>query len=161
MRYLNENACWFVQLLNLGCSSRTDRFVAQKCKINVITDMYLDAACFAFILFERRFFQSYYFLHQVDDVQAMVGLQTKGAAMIEHLRQQRELEQEARERKTLLKIKKNMNRIKAWQKKMHGLNYSEPEDHATGDLVSFKNNLSLLLLFLFFCSCTYGGLRYV
>lgn len=50
-----------------------------------------------------------------------------------------------RETKTLMKIKKNMNRIKAWQKKMQGLNYNEPTDHATGDYSSQKSKLILVV----------------
>lgn len=133
-KFFTQNACWFVQLLNLGCSSNIVSPAVASCRVNVNTDLYHDMACFALIIFERRYFHSYYFLHQLDDIQASVGLQAKGAALIESLRLEKEQEQEARERRTLMKIKKNMNRIKAWQKKMHGLKYYEPNDHATGKI---------------------------
>lgn len=78
---------------------------------------------------------SYYFVHEVDDALGVFRLQAKGAKLVDELQENKLKDFQIRERKTLMKIKKNMNRMKAWQKRMQGLNYNEPTDHATGNQI--------------------------
>ncbi|KAK6623254.1 hypothetical protein RUM43_009106 [Polyplax serrata] len=137
--YLRSNTVWLVRLLFVECSYSysTNPLHRQN------TSIYWDVVCFTLVIFQRRYFQSYYFLHEVDDVLGIHKIQAMGARLMDELQMTKLQEFQVRERKTLMKIKKNMNRIKAWQKRMQGLNYNEPTDHATaiymGDYLMFED----------------------
>ncbi|XP_028032235.1 piezo-type mechanosensitive ion channel component isoform X7 [Bombyx mandarina] len=138
---LQEHACWLVQLLGIGC---VDKFaggnIARFIKMNYEKDpicsvpqedigLAWDGVCFAFLILQRRLFHSYYFFRVIDESKATTVLASRGAELIEELRQKQMLVQEEQEKKILEKIKVKMERIKANQKKIQGVISKEPPHH--------------------------------
>ncbi|XP_028032232.1 piezo-type mechanosensitive ion channel component isoform X5 [Bombyx mandarina] len=141
---LQEHACWLVQLLGIGC---VDKFaggnIARFIKMNYEKDpicsvpqedigLAWDGVCFAFLILQRRLFHSYYFFRVIDESKATTVLASRGAELIEELRQKQMLVQEEQEKKILEKIKVKMERIKANQKKIQGVISKEPPHHDIG-----------------------------
>ena len=100
------NASWLIELLFLQCSYS---FHSGQ-RLNY--DIYWDFVCFTLAIFQRRYFQSYYFLHEVDDVMGVFKIQPKGALLMDELQEDKIRKYHLRETKTLMKIKKNMNELK-------------------------------------------------
>ncbi|XP_037297893.1 piezo-type mechanosensitive ion channel component isoform X3 [Manduca sexta] len=138
---MQEHACWLVQLLGIGC---VDKFaggnIARFLKMQYIKDaacsvpqedigLAWDGVCFAFLILQRRLFHSYYFYRVIDESKATTVLASRGAELIEELRQKQMLVQEEQEKKILEKIKVKMERIKANQKKIQGAMTKEPHHH--------------------------------
>ncbi|CAH0726071.1 unnamed protein product, partial [Brenthis ino] len=138
---LQAHACWLVQLLGIGC---VDKFaggnIARFLKMQYHTtsvcsvpqeDIGLawDGVCFAFLILQRRLFHSYYFYRVIDESKATTVLASRGAELIEELRQKQMHIQEDQEVKILEKIKVKMERIKANQKKIQGVMSKEPAHH--------------------------------
>ncbi|CAG2055147.1 unnamed protein product, partial [Timema podura] len=88
-----------------------------------------DVICFAALIFRRRLFNSYYFLHLINELKAMRALASRGAELIEELQLSRVVEQQIQERQTLKTIKVKMERIKSTQQKIQGARFKEPENH--------------------------------
>ncbi|XP_077295229.1 piezo type mechanosensitive ion channel component [Arctopsyche grandis] len=143
IRYMQTNACWLVQLLGIGC---IDKFSGGSLKTflkmqkTMVDDhdcavpredigLAWDGVCFGFLLMQRRLFHSYYFLRIVEESKAITILQSRGAELIEELRQKQMRLQEEQEKKILSKIKVKMDRIKANQQKMQGPAFKEPTNH--------------------------------
>ncbi|XP_053604167.1 piezo-type mechanosensitive ion channel component isoform X3 [Plodia interpunctella] len=129
---LQDHACWLVQLLGIGC---VDKFaggnIAQFIKMQYSKEatcsvpqedigLAWDGVCFAFLILQRRLFNSYYFFRVIDESKATTVLASRGAELIEELRQKQMQIQEDQEVKILEKIKVKMERIKANQKKIQG-----------------------------------------
>ncbi|XP_026726944.1 piezo-type mechanosensitive ion channel component isoform X3 [Trichoplusia ni] len=143
---MQEHACWLVQLLGIGCVDKfaggnIARFIKmQYTKVNEATcsvpqeDIGLawDGVCFAFLILQRRLFHSYYFYRVIDESKATTVLASRGAELIEELRQKQMKVQEDQEVKILEKIKVKMERIKANQKKIQGVMSKEPHHHDYG-----------------------------
>ncbi|XP_038211570.1 piezo-type mechanosensitive ion channel component-like [Zerene cesonia] len=140
-RVMQEHACWLVQLLGIGC---VDKFaggnIAQFLKMHYDKDtacsvpqedigLAWDGVCFAFLILQRRLFHSYYFYRVIDESKATTVLASRGAELIEELRQKQMMIQEEQEIKILEKIKVKMERIKANQKKIQGAMSKEPVHH--------------------------------
>ncbi|XP_022128318.2 piezo-type mechanosensitive ion channel component isoform X4 [Pieris rapae] len=140
-RVMQDNACWLVQLLGIGC---VDKFaggnIARFLKMHYDKDsacsvpqedigLAWDGVCFAFLILQRRLFHSYYFYRVIDESKATTVLASRGAELIEELRQKQMLIQEEQEVKILEKIKVKMERIKANQKKIQGVMSKEPVHH--------------------------------
>ncbi|CAK1550113.1 unnamed protein product [Leptosia nina] len=140
-RVMQDNACWLVQLLGIGC---VDKFaggnIARFLKMHYDKDsacsvpqedigLAWDGVCFAFLILQRRLFHSYYFYRVIDESKATTVLASRGAELIEELRQKQMHVQEEQEVKILEKIKVKMERIKANQKKIQGVMSKEPEHH--------------------------------
>ncbi|CAF4785187.1 unnamed protein product [Pieris macdunnoughi] len=138
---MQDNACWLVQLLGIGC---VDKFaggnIARFLKMHYDKDsacsvpqedigLAWDGVCFAFLILQRRLFHSYYFYRVIDESKATTVLASRGAELIEELRQKQMLIQEEQEVKILEKIKVKMERIKANQKKIQGVMSKEPVHH--------------------------------
>nr|XP_026488209.1 piezo-type mechanosensitive ion channel component isoform X2 [Vanessa tameamea] len=138
---LQEHACWLVQLLGIGC---VDKFaggnIARFLKMQYDKDsmcsvpqedigLAWDGVCFAFLILQRRLFHSYYFYRVIDESKATTVLASRGADLIEELRQKQMNIQEEQEVKILEKIKVKMERIKANQKKIQGVMSKEPVHH--------------------------------
>ncbi|PSN54799.1 hypothetical protein C0J52_01988 [Blattella germanica] len=88
-----------------------------------------DGVCFGCLIMMRRLFNSYYFIHQINENKAMTVLASRGAELIEELRMKRIQEQENQEHRILEKIRVKMERIKATQQKIQGPRFNEPESH--------------------------------
>ncbi|XP_061378208.1 piezo-type mechanosensitive ion channel component isoform X4 [Danaus plexippus] len=141
---MQEHACWLVQLLGIGC---VDKFaggnIARFLKMQYDKDsacsvpqedigLAWDGVCFAFLILQRRLFHSYYFYRVIDESKATTVLASRGADLIEELRQKQMNVQEEQEVKILEKIKVKMERIKANQKKIQGVMSKEPVHHDAG-----------------------------
>jgi piezo-type mechanosensitive ion channel component 1/2 len=95
-----------------------------------------DGVCFGFLLMQRRLFHSHYYLRIIDESKAITILQSRGAELIEELRQKQMKLQEEQENKILLKIKVKMDRIKANQQKIKEPVYKEPSNHFVGECLN-------------------------
>ncbi|XP_022834650.1 piezo-type mechanosensitive ion channel component isoform X2 [Spodoptera litura] len=141
---MQEHACWLVQLLGIGC---VDKFaggnIARFLKMQYVKEaacsvpqedigLAWDGVCFAFLILQRRLFHSYYFYRVIDESKATTVLASRGAELIEELRQKQMKIQEDQEMKILEKIKVKMERIKANQKKIQGAIAKEPAHHDIG-----------------------------
>lgn len=76
----------------------------------------------------------------IDEIKAVTILASRGADLIEELRQERIQEQEELERKVLEKIKTKMDRIKATQQKLQDNVYQDSKNHFVG--MYFNQQLS-------------------
>ncbi|CAG9784241.1 unnamed protein product [Diatraea saccharalis] len=143
---MQEHACWIVQLLGIGC---VDKFaggnIARFIRMNYVKEatcsvpqedigLAWDGVCFAFLILQRRLFYSYYFYRVIDESKATTVLASRGAELIEELRQKQMQIQEEQEIKILEKIKVKMERIKANQKKIQGA-MMKPHHHDAGSPV--------------------------
>ncbi|XP_075992565.1 piezo type mechanosensitive ion channel component isoform X2 [Anticarsia gemmatalis] len=139
---MQEHACWLVQLLGIGCVDKfaggnIARFLKMQydkmfglrgwgnkdatCSVpQEDIGLAWDGVCFAFLILQRRLFHSYYFYRVIDESKATTILASRGAELIEELRQKQMKVQEEQEVKILEKIKVKMERIKANQKKIQG-----------------------------------------
>ncbi|XP_063617457.1 piezo-type mechanosensitive ion channel component isoform X4 [Cydia splendana] len=135
------HACWLVQLLGIGCVDKFAGTITSFIKMETYNkdtkctvpqeDIGLawDGVCFAFLILQRRLFHSYYFYRVIDESKATTVLASRGAELIEELRQKQMHLQEDQEIRILEKIKVKMERIKANQKKIHGVMNKEPKHH--------------------------------
>ncbi|EEB17348.1 conserved hypothetical protein [Pediculus humanus corporis] len=137
MEIVQENACWVVQLLGIGCINKfgdlgtlgTSKEALQCTVPDSDIGLAWDGLCFSFLIMQRRFFHSYYFFHHIDETKAMTVLQSRGAQLIEELRQQQLQEQQSQERKVLEKIRHKMDRIKASQQKASNVSSYKPSHY--------------------------------
>lgn len=152
IQYLKDHACWVVQLLGIACIKKfgsqnaTPRGAFDPIECDVYQGdigLFWDSLCFTFLILQRRLFNSYYFLHIIDEAKAMSILASRGAELIEELSQKRIYEQQETEKRILEKIKNKMDRIKASQKKFQGPTYKEPTNHPqairSGDYYMFDD----------------------
>ncbi|XP_025831153.1 piezo-type mechanosensitive ion channel component [Agrilus planipennis] len=120
--------CWLVQLLAVGCVRKYSnpdfiKNIHDPTFCNVRREyigLVWDGVCFGFLIMQRRIFNSYNFFHVIDETKAATILASRGAELIEEIRERRVCEQEDEERQILQKIKAKMDRIKANQKKIQG-----------------------------------------
>ncbi|XP_069355074.1 piezo-type mechanosensitive ion channel component isoform X9 [Maniola hyperantus] len=138
---MQDNACWLVQLLGIGCVDKfaggnIARFLKMRYDKESICSvpqedigLAWDGVCFAFLILQRRLFHSYYFYRVIDESKATTVLASRGADLIEELRLKQMTIQEEQEIKILEKIKVKMERIKANQKKIQGVMSKEPGHH--------------------------------
>lgn len=83
---IQTHACWLVQLLGIGCIKKFGNVALQAGIIDpnecTVPRQYIglawDGVCFGFLLFQRRIFMSYCFLHMVDDCKASAILASRG-----------------------------------------------------------------------------------
>ncbi|XP_015036603.2 piezo-type mechanosensitive ion channel component isoform X14 [Drosophila pseudoobscura] len=131
MTPLTTHCCWLVHMLGITCTSNvlkeqlmlteeTDLILAPgECpKITHQVVLLWDTICFAFIIFQLRIFKSHYFCHIITDTKANNILASRGADIIEGLRQNQIAHRHGHEKQVLLKIKRKMERIRATQQKM-------------------------------------------
>ncbi|KAG7311317.1 hypothetical protein JYU34_002354 [Plutella xylostella] len=141
---MQQHACWLVQLLGIGCVDKfaggnISHFIRMKyvkqatCSVpQEDIGLAWDGVCFAFLILQRRLFHSYYFYRVIDESKATTVLASRGAELIEELRQKQMTLQEDQEVKILEKIKVKMERIKANQKKIQGALAKDPIHHDRG-----------------------------
>ncbi|XP_071053073.1 piezo-type mechanosensitive ion channel component isoform X2 [Onthophagus taurus] len=131
--------CWVAQLFAIGCVDKSihenNIHVVEECEIpSESIGLAWDGICFAFLIMQRMLFSSYNFFHIIDETKASTILASRGADLIEVLRQRRVQEQLDHEKLILEKIKLKMDRIKATQEKIRGPNYQEVNNHAIDTL---------------------------
>ncbi|XP_059615886.1 piezo-type mechanosensitive ion channel component isoform X4 [Phlebotomus argentipes] len=146
---LEQYTCWLIQLLSIVCTQKLkgDVSVASikvKCAVNADQASILwDVICFAFLVVQYRIFQSYYFCHVVNETKAGVILASRGAELIEELRQKKMKQEMEAEARILKKLKMKMDRIKATQKRLLVPVVEEPKTHAqairSGDYYMFED----------------------
>ncbi|XP_067001205.2 piezo-type mechanosensitive ion channel component isoform X3 [Anabrus simplex] len=130
-------ACWAVQLFGIACIKKFRDTVKdagitdpQDCSVaREDVGLAWDGVCFGFLIMMCRLFKSHYFIHLVNETKAMTILASRGAELIEELRQKQIAEQRDREHDILEKIKLKMERIKASQQKIQGPSFKEPTNH--------------------------------
>ncbi|XP_065355463.1 piezo-type mechanosensitive ion channel component [Calliphora vicina] len=124
MDTLQMKCCWAVHLLGISCSSKDimseiTSDTANGCpSITVQSVLLWDAICFAFLIFQLRIFKSHYFCHIISDTRANNILASRGAEIIERLRQKQIEKRQDYEEEVLYKIKRKMEKIRATQQKM-------------------------------------------
>ncbi|XP_034101596.1 piezo-type mechanosensitive ion channel component isoform X11 [Drosophila albomicans] len=153
MTPLTTHCCWLVHMLGITCTSNVIKeqlHVADEAE--VLTDstgcpkmthqvvLLWDAICFAFIIFQLRIFQSHYFCHIITDTKANNILASRGADIIESLRQKQIAHRHDHEKQVLHKIKRKMERIRATQQKM--LRPLDKQTHFDGQPTPLEQSLS-------------------
>ncbi|XP_037913810.1 piezo-type mechanosensitive ion channel component isoform X6 [Hermetia illucens] len=145
---LEQHACWFVHLFGVSCIHDTiaETMGGMKTPMHecqeILDDTGLtwDAVCFTFLIMQLRIFKSYYFHHIINDTKASTTLASRGAEIIEDLREKQIEHKKKHERNVLRKIKKKMEKIRSKQEKM--LRHSGERTHAseifTGDKPSYS-----------------------
>ncbi|XP_033249421.1 piezo-type mechanosensitive ion channel component isoform X24 [Drosophila miranda] len=171
MTPLTTHCCWLVHMLGITCTSNvlkeqlmlteeTDLILAPgECpKITHQVVLLWDTICFAFIIFQLRIFKSHYFCHIITDTKANNILASRGADIIEGLRQNQIAHRHGHEKQVLLKIKRKMERIRATQQKMlrpldkqtHFDGQRTPSDQTMSEVAPLAHNSS-------FTSCQGSG----
>uniref|UniRef100_A0A0K8W6F3 Piezo-type mechanosensitive ion channel component 1 n=1 Tax=Bactrocera latifrons TaxID=174628 RepID=A0A0K8W6F3_BACLA len=126
LKDLTKHCCWLVHLLGVSCHFPTDPNVNDPLskddsdcpEINKSSMLMWDTICFAFLILQMRIFKSHYFCHLIIDTKANSILATRGADIIEDLRQKQIEHRQQHENEILVKIKRKMERIRATQQKM-------------------------------------------
>ncbi|XP_061387331.1 piezo-type mechanosensitive ion channel component [Musca vetustissima] len=125
METLVTNCCWLVHMLGINCASKGPSAVDvnddndPECPATTVQVVLLwDSICFAFLIFQLRIFKSHYFCHIITDTRANNILASRGAEIIEHLRQKQIEKRQEYEEEVLHKIKRKMEKIRATQQKM-------------------------------------------
>ncbi|XP_030384822.1 piezo-type mechanosensitive ion channel component isoform X7 [Scaptodrosophila lebanonensis] len=129
MKPLTTHCCWLVHMLGITCTSNvakdmllpeeTEPLPTGECpKITHQIVLLWDTICFAFIIFQLRIFKSHYFCHIITDTKANNILASRGADIIESLRQKQIAHRHDHEKQVLHKIKRKMERIRATQQKL-------------------------------------------
>ncbi|XP_035206569.1 piezo-type mechanosensitive ion channel component 2-like isoform X5 [Stegodyphus dumicola] len=129
---LREKQCWLVQLLGIACQRKLKGGADPNdeiCQFESDPGLIYDIICFAFLLLQRRLFSSYYFQHVVNEVKAQQVLSSRGAELIHEIQMKEVQEQQANEKEIMERIKKKMDRIRAYQQKIRGGENMEPETH--------------------------------
>ncbi|XP_039278744.1 piezo-type mechanosensitive ion channel component [Nilaparvata lugens] len=135
---LQANSCWFIESFGIGCIKKFRTHFPGDPKSCVVPQgdagLAWDGFCFAFLIMQRRLFNSYYFQHIVNETKAMAILASRGAELIQELSTKQIREQQEAERRILEKIKYKMDRIKASQQRVQGQGpeYREPANHHVG-----------------------------
>ncbi|CAH0558079.1 unnamed protein product [Brassicogethes aeneus] len=128
-----SGACWAIQLFGIGCVKKFGNIAQEsgfkdpsECEVpREFVGLVWDGICFGFLILQRRIFHSHNFFHMVDEIKATTILASRGADLIEELRQKRIAEEEEEEHGVLQKIKHKMDRIKATQQKMQNSIYKD------------------------------------
>ncbi|XP_028128459.1 piezo-type mechanosensitive ion channel component isoform X5 [Diabrotica virgifera virgifera] len=126
--YIPNNLCWLIQIFGITCVRNYSTVVPPKSIIEILDDktdctipsegITWDVICFIMLILQKRLFNSYNFFHIVDDTKATAILASRGAELMEEMRQKTMKEQEEIEKRVLEKIREKMERIKANQQKI-------------------------------------------
>ncbi|XP_060052019.1 piezo-type mechanosensitive ion channel component 2-like [Erinaceus europaeus] len=130
--------CWLVHSFGLYCTVsgyQIDFPEDESCELpEKEAGILWDAICFAFLLIQRRIFLSYYHLYVVADLVASKAIAPRGAEMLELSSTKAWERSEEDEKKSRLVINKQMEKIKAKQKKIEAMQQASrnPVDLAVG-----------------------------
>ncbi|CAL8113936.1 unnamed protein product [Orchesella dallaii] len=142
LNQLQFQFCWLVQLLGIACLNKfrgSEGSGITHCEVpHDEAGLVWDGITFAFLLFQRRIFNSYYFFHIRGETEVQALLASRGAELIEELMQKQIRQQEEEEKDVLEKIKMKMDRIKA----THHRRQKGPQNHfdaiRSGDYYMFE-----------------------
>ncbi|XP_043222401.1 piezo-type mechanosensitive ion channel component-like isoform X1 [Amphibalanus amphitrite] len=127
-----DHACWFVQLMGIGCLQRlepglrpiTEPASSSECPVpHSEAGLLWDGIVFACLLLQLRFFSSHYFQHLVLETRAQQMLASSGAEMIERERKKKIEKRQAEEEKAMADIRRKMERIKEQRIQKHRQKY--------------------------------------
>ncbi|XP_069744148.1 piezo-type mechanosensitive ion channel component 2-like [Narcine bancroftii] len=123
LKNLLERNCWVVQTFGMACTIKdydlpnTDN-LHETCEVpSKQAGIIWDSVCLLFLLAQRRVFLSYYFLHVVADLKASKLLAARGAELFEAKIKKRVSLRLEKENLSMVKLKRQMERIKAKQEK--------------------------------------------
>ncbi|KFD49361.1 hypothetical protein M513_09724 [Trichuris suis] len=128
-----------VQLFSIACihsdiSQRKDAdpMITVNCKVasNQAQILY-DSICFAFLIFQLRIFNSWYFKHVIVEIKAEQIFSARGAVLIDQLIKQKMMHQQKHEDEIVEKVKDKTKRIREkYLKHMKEGEYFEPHNYA-------------------------------
>ncbi|CDW56772.1 fama protein variant [Trichuris trichiura] len=128
-----------VQLFSIACihsdiSQRKDAdpMITVNCKVasNQAQILY-DSICFAFLIFQLRIFNSWYFKHVIVEIKAEQIFSARGAILIDQLIKQKMMHQQKHEDEIVEKVKDKTKRIREkYLKHMKEGEYFEPHNYA-------------------------------
>lgn len=90
IKEVQDNACWLVQLLGIGCVKKFGNIVysagitdTNTCNVpREYIGLAWDGVCFGFLILQRRIFSSYNFFHMIDESKAATILASRGMLYI-------------------------------------------------------------------------------
>ncbi|XP_054856190.1 piezo-type mechanosensitive ion channel component 1 [Eublepharis macularius] len=125
VQQMQSNFCWVIQLFSLACTVKgyydpKDVDKKEDCALPVEeAGIIWDSICFFFLLLQRRVFLSFYFLHVVADLQASALQASRGFALFKARMLKSMSSHRRAEMKSLVQLKRQMERIRAKQEKYH------------------------------------------
>ncbi|XP_054836429.1 piezo-type mechanosensitive ion channel component 2-like [Eublepharis macularius] len=129
--YLNKlqrNHCWLIHTFGMFCTISgydLDLPEDETCDLpENEAGIAWDALCFVFLLIQRRVFTSYYYLYVVGDLKASRNLASRGAELLEAKMKKVVAHKMEEDRKSMEAMKRQMELIKATQKKYDSLKKS-------------------------------------
>ncbi|KYO42922.1 hypothetical protein Y1Q_0018179 [Alligator mississippiensis] len=140
VQQMQSSFCWVIQLFSLVCTVKgyydpKSMSRDQDCALPVEeAGIIWDSICFFFLLLQRRVFLSYYFLHVTADLQASALQASRGFALFKaSILKSMSFHRQA-EKKSLVQLKRQMERIRAKQEKYHQERLpSDPTEGAEDD----------------------------
>ncbi|XP_021563085.1 piezo-type mechanosensitive ion channel component 1 [Carlito syrichta] len=132
---MQSSFCWVIQLFSLVCTVKG--YYDPKAMVGRDQDCLLpveeagvlwDSICFFFLLLQRRVFLSHYFLHVQADLQATALLASRGFALYNAANLKSIDFHRKAEEKSLAQLKRQMERIRAKQKKHQQSRAGHPQD---------------------------------
>uniref|UniRef100_A0A5S6R6C3 Piezo-type mechanosensitive ion channel component n=1 Tax=Trichuris muris TaxID=70415 RepID=A0A5S6R6C3_TRIMR len=128
-----------VQLFSVACihsdiapRKDADPMIATNCKVasNQAQILY-DSICFAFLIFQLRMFNSWYFKHVIVEIKADQIFSARGAVLIDQLIKRKMMQQQKNEDQIVDKVKDKTKRIRQkYLKHMKEGEYFEPHNYA-------------------------------
>ncbi|XP_019390999.1 PREDICTED: piezo-type mechanosensitive ion channel component 1 [Crocodylus porosus] len=125
VQQMQNSFCWVIQLFSLVCTVKgyydpKSMSRDQDCALPVEeAGIIWDSICFFFLLLQRRVFLSYYFLHVTADLQASALQASRGFALFKASMLKSMSFHRQAEKKSLVQLKRQMERIRAKQEKYH------------------------------------------
>ncbi|XP_013921090.1 PREDICTED: piezo-type mechanosensitive ion channel component 1-like, partial [Thamnophis sirtalis] len=125
VQQMQNNFCWVIQLFSLACTVKgyydpKDVDKNQDCALPVEeAGIIWDSICFIFLLLQRRVFLSCYFLHVWADLKASALQASRGFALFKARMIKQMTAHHQAEKKSLVQLKRQMQRIRAKQEKYH------------------------------------------
>ncbi|XP_052003940.1 piezo-type mechanosensitive ion channel component 2 [Xyrauchen texanus] len=127
---LQKNGCWLIQAFSMFCTINGYNLpeADHQCELPAgEAGIVWDAICFTVLLVQRRVFLSYYFLYVVSDLQTSMILASRGAELFEAKVKKRVAARLEMEKKSVVSLKKQMEKIQSKQKNPHQL--TSPTSH--------------------------------
>ncbi|KAK9392634.1 piezo-type mechanosensitive ion channel component 1 [Crotalus adamanteus] len=137
VQQMQNNFCWVIQLFSLACTVKgyydpKDVDKSQDCALPVEeAGIIWDSICFVFLLLQRRVFLSYYFLHALADLKASALQASRGFALFKARMIKQMTAHLWAEKKSLVQLKRQMQRIRAKQEKYHQGQLARDSEEAT------------------------------
>ncbi|XP_063169125.1 LOW QUALITY PROTEIN: piezo-type mechanosensitive ion channel component 1 [Candoia aspera] len=137
VQQMQNSFCWVIQLFSLACTVKgyydpKDVDKNQDCTLPVEeAGIIWDSICFIFLLLQRRVFLSYYFLHVLADLRASALQASRGFALFKARMIKQMTSHHQAEKKSLVQLKRQMQRIRAKQEKYHQGQLARDSEEAT------------------------------